>query len=89
MVEELRYLDTPVLLAFVRARSDFVSREPTHYSTLIRYEILAKQLLFTVVARSSADLAHLLSRLFVSTSCIADILSISLYTTVSVRTIQA
>jgi len=37
VVEELRYLDSAVLIAFLRARSDFGGREPDHYTVQLRY----------------------------------------------------
>lgn len=36
VVEELRYLDSAVLIAFLRARSDFGGREPDHYTAQLR-----------------------------------------------------
>ena len=36
VVEDLRYLDSAVLLAFLRARSDIAGREPDHYTLQLR-----------------------------------------------------
>jgi hypothetical protein len=32
VIEDLRYVDTAVVLAFVKARADSVIRDPNHYS---------------------------------------------------------
>ena len=36
VLEDLRHLDTAVILAFVRARADFASRDANHFSNKLR-----------------------------------------------------
>ena len=36
VVEDLRHLDTSIILAFVKSRADFQSRNPKHYSNVLR-----------------------------------------------------
>lgn len=36
VIEDLRHLDTSIILAFVKARADFISRNPKHFSNVLR-----------------------------------------------------
>ena len=53
MVEDLRYLDPAVLMAFLRARGDFADREPDHYTVQLGYVCTFLYLLIFIAFRFS------------------------------------